>query len=179
MRFAIYLVLLGPFALAQDVSDAPVHMTATHTSHTGNLLRASGRVQARIGPLLLEGDEGTLNADTGEIDVRGHARITLPERSDRRVIRYGADALVTEQAVGISADRISIKYALLRGRGHVDVRTDKGRLQSDEVDVFLRIGDGEVRGTVRLNGETPPPRAVRGFRGFREGPRVFPPDIIR
>jgi lipopolysaccharide assembly outer membrane protein LptD (OstA) len=150
-------------------------MTASRSVHDGNLLRASGRVRARIGPLLLEGDEGTLNSDTGEVEVRGHARITLPERSDRTVVRYGAGTIVTEQALGVSADRIAIKYGLLRGRGHVDVRTDKGRLQADEIDLFLRIGDADMRGNVRLNGGIP----ATPVRTFREWRNPFPPDIVK
>jgi hypothetical protein len=175
VKFAICL-LVGAAALAQNpANDAPVHLSAVHLSKSGDTVRGSGGVQAEIGALLLEGDEGTLHTSTEEVEVRGHARIILPERADRTVLRYGVGALITAQAISLSADRISIKYGLLRGRGHVDARTDHGRIQCEEIDLFLRIGDADVRGNIRLNGDIPGPplRTLPGLR-FR-----FPPDIVK
>jgi lipopolysaccharide assembly outer membrane protein LptD (OstA) len=175
VKFAICL-LAGAAALAQNTAnDAAVHLVATHLSKSGDTVRGSGAVKAQVGPLLLEGDESTLHTSTDEVEVRGHARVTLPERADRTVLRYGAGALITAQPIALSADRISIKYGLLRARGHVDARADHGRIQCDEIDLFLRIGDGDVRGNIRLNGDIPGPPLNR-FPGLR---LRFPPDIVK
>ncbi len=111
-----------------------------------------GHIQAKTGAVVLDADGGKLDAATGKLDLEGHARVTLPARNDRNLVRYAGRAVVTDDAVLITADRVTVKDGLLRGRGHVVVRTNDARLQGDEIQVFLRLGDGELRGNIRVNG---------------------------
>ena len=87
-----------------------------------------------------------------------------------------AGALASAQEVVITAERLSVKSGLLlRGRGNIEAVIRESRLEADEIDVFLKIGDGEVRGEYPFNGEAPErPRARRGFRPSRFR---FPPEI--
>ena len=161
---------------ANPYVDAPVRMTAAKLTRDGVVIRGRGHVRTKIGPLLLESDDAAARTETGAVEARGHARITLPERSDRNLIRCGAQAVVADEAVVLSADRMDVKHGLLLGRGHVEVRTGATVLQADEIDVYLNIGDAEARGNVRLNGEVP---RAPGPRGFRDRRMAFPPEIIR
>jgi hypothetical protein len=77
--------------------------------------------------------------------------------------------------VVVSADRLSVRSGLLlRGRGNVQAVSPEGRLEGDELDLFLKIADGDIRGAVRVNGEFPSPPDRRFPRRFR-----FPPEIIK
>jgi lipopolysaccharide assembly outer membrane protein LptD (OstA) len=159
----------GPFA------GAAIDFHADRVKRNGNMVTGSGHVRASIGPLLVESDQGTLNRETGALEARGHVRTTLPARSDRNLIRCGPRAIVTEEAVALSAERITVKDGLLRARGKVEVTTSEGVLRADEIDVYLNLGDAEARGNVRLNGT---PTELPRPRGLLER-QVFPPEIIR
>jgi lipopolysaccharide assembly outer membrane protein LptD (OstA) len=169
MFFAALWLLLVPLIAAQTgtPADPPVKMTAGR----------HGRVQAKAGSVLLDADEGKLDSATGSLEIRGHARVTLPARGDRNLIRYAGRAVVTEDALVIAADRFSLKDGLLRGRGRVTVRTAQARLQSDEVEIYLRLGDGELRGNIRVNG-TPIELLDSRSREQRRRP-TMPAEIIR
>jgi lipopolysaccharide export system protein LptA len=159
-------LLLAPLLAAQTgPADFPAELTHARR----------GRLQAKAGPVQLEADAGTLDPQTGHLDLRGHVRVTLPARSDRNLIRYGGRAVVTEQAFLVSADAVTVRNGLLRGRGHVTVRTDAAALQADEIFVYLRLGDGEVRGNIRVNGT----RIELLDSAPRRRPPVMPPEVIR
>jgi hypothetical protein len=143
-------------------------MTAGKLTRQGPLLRGTGGVDAKFGPLVLHADEGSLNAETGELDLSGHVHATLPARTDHSLFRYGSGALVTGKPVDLSADHVNLKNGLLRGAGHVEIRTVEARLQAGEIEMFLSTADARLTGIVDA---TSPQRR----RGFPE----FPADIIK
>ena len=172
-RLPLLFLLLASAAQPQT-DDSGATIAADRVTREGPMLRATGHVRATAGGLLLTGDSGSLNTETDDIEVLGHARVVLPARSDRTLIRYESRALASAQEVVITADRLSVKSGLLlRGRGNVEIVIRESRLQADEIDLFLKIGDGEVRGNIRINGEAPERTDRRGFpQRFR-----FPPEI--
>jgi hypothetical protein len=135
---------------------------------------AESRFEARPAGLLLTGDTGRADAAKDEVEAAGHARVVLPARSDKTLIRHGAGGLLTREPVVVTADRISVRAGiLLRARGHVKAVVGDDRLEADELDVYLRIADGEARGRVLVNGEVPQrPRQRR-----LDQRRIFPPEI--
>lgn len=139
------------------------------------VVRATGHVRIHVDQLMLMGSEGSYRTETEEAEVRGNASITLAGRADRHLIRYGSGrAVVTGEAVTIEADRIDVKNGLLRADGHVRVITERNELKADEMFLYLRIGDAEVRGNVLLNGG---PLDAPGNRfGVK---RSFPPEIMK
>jgi lipopolysaccharide assembly outer membrane protein LptD (OstA) len=141
-------------------------MTAKRLTHDGSILRGTGGVEVRIGQFVLHSDEGALNAETEEIDLRGHARIVLPARTDHTLFRHDSTALITDKAVDLLADRLHVKNMILQGTGHVQIFGADDRLRADEVEIYLNTGDGRVRGNVQSTG---PHRGVSDF----------PPDIIK
>jgi lipopolysaccharide assembly outer membrane protein LptD (OstA) len=167
-RLAIPLLALATLDYAQTspAQRDQIGMTAKHLTHDGTILRGRGGVEARMGKFVLHADEGTLNAATGEVDLRGHAHILLPARTDHTLFRYDSTALVTDKAVDLLADRIDVKNAILHGSGHIQVRGADDHLQADEVEMYLNSGDGRVSGNVQSSG---PHRSVTDF----------PPDIIK
>jgi hypothetical protein len=141
----------------------------------GGVLRGTGHVEIRFGALLLTGDSGWLNRENDDLEVSGHARVTLPARHDHILIRCPGAAWISNGPVAVTADRLSVRAGLLlRGRGSVQAVGPNGRVEGDELDLFLKIADGDLRGNVRVNGEIPAPPDRRFFRPFR-----FPPDIIK
>jgi len=152
-------------------------MKAVRITRDAKALHGRGQVRVAIGPLVIESDEATLDTETDSIVTRGHARATLPARSDRHLFRCGARAVVTEEPVLLMADRIDVKDGLLRARGHVEVKTASDVVRADEMDLFLNLGDGEARGNVRLNGERLDSEVPR--KSFGRERRPFPPEIIR
>jgi lipopolysaccharide assembly outer membrane protein LptD (OstA) len=174
MKRLPFLLLLLASAARPQTDDSGAKITADRLIREGPILRAAGHVRATSGGVLLTGDSGSLNTETDDIEVLGHARVVLPPRSDRNLIRYNSGALASAQEVVITAERLSVKSGLLlRGRGHVEAVIRESRLEADEIDVFLKIGDGEVRGNIRLDGEVPQRPDRRGFRQ----PFRFPPEI--
>lgn len=167
MRYAVFLFLA--FA-AISAGQSPT-MTADTLTHDGPMLRGAGHVRIHVGALEIAGDTGTVNTETDHVEVQGRANVILPGRADKNLIRYSVGAVVTEDAVTVTADGISVKSGiLLRARGHVAVRAERSLLEADEFDLFLRIADGEVRGNVLLNGAVPvKPHPVRRL--------YLPPDI--
>jgi lipopolysaccharide assembly outer membrane protein LptD (OstA) len=173
MKSFLLLLLSAALACGQThatVADRP-QMTAGKLSREGALVKGSGHVRAKLGPLTLEADEGVLHSDTGEVELRGHVGVTLPARSDRNIFRYGSDIVFSDQPVLLSADRLNVKDALLRGSGHIQVKTTKDLLAADEIEMYLSNGDARVRGNVRVNRTPPNPSGVGGGD--------FPPDIIK
>lgn len=170
------LLLIPVFAVAAmaQVQTIPFtgteqpEMTAGKLVHQGPLLRGTVGVEVKLGPLVLHAGEGTLNSETGELDLSGGVHVTLPARSDHSLFRYGTDALVTDKPVDLSADRLHLKNGLLRGAGHIEVRTADARLQGSEIEMYLRTADA------RLSGNVDAARPQRR-RGFPE----FPADIIK
>ncbi len=162
---ALWLLSLPLLAAQAGSPDFPVKLT--HSRH--------GRVQAKAGSVELEADAGTAEPENGRLDLRGHVRVTLPARSDRNLIRYGTRAAITDLAFLITADAVTVRNGLLRGRGHVTVQTDVAALQADEIDVYLRLGDGEVHGNIRLNGT----RIELLDTPRRRVPPPMPPEVIR
>ena len=141
-------------------------MAAKHLTHEGFILHGTGGVETRIGQFVLHADEGTLNPETGEIDLRGHAHLVLPARTDHTLFRYDSTALVTDKAVDLLADHLHVKNMMLQGSGHIQIRAGEDRLQADEIEMYLNTADGRVRGNVHASGT---------HRGFKD----FPPDIIK
>lgn len=138
----------------------------------------SGRAEARVGSLVLHADEATLNRDTGELAMRGHVHVTLPARDDHSVVRYGSGVMLTDQAIGLTADRVTVKNGLLQASGNIvvvptDPELPKVRLRGDEMFMYLRIGDATLRGNVKTVGFDPPIGIQRDSKMF------FPPEIIK
>ena len=158
-----------------------VELTADKVTHEGAIIRGTGHVRAKFGAFVLEGDEGSWRQDTGEVEVKGHARVVLPARPDRNWFRYDSSVVATENRAGLSADRLTVKNALLRGWGHVEVRAGDARMRSDEIEMFLNIGDARIRGNIKVDrtygraigsGAEFPPDIIKPIR-------PMPPDIIR
>jgi hypothetical protein len=132
------------------------------------------RFEITLAGLTLTGDSGRVTADGLDGEVVGNATVTLPARADRTLIRHPGGGLVSGEEVVVTAERISIQNGLLlRARGGVVVTTRGERLDGRELDLLLRIADGEIRGNVLLNGSTPERRNPRSIRE----PLRFPPDI--
>lgn len=136
-----------------------------------------GRAEAKVSGLVIHADEVTLNRETGELQMRGHVHVTLPAREDHSVVRYGNGVLLTDQPIGLTADRVTVKNGLLEASGNivvvpVDPELPKVQLRGDELYMDLKIGDATLRGNVRSSGI--PERGIRSFSG-----RDFPPDIIK
>lgn len=140
---------------------------------------AAGHARAKIGDLVLSADEATLGRETGELAMRGHVHATLPAREDHSVVRYGADVLITDQPIGLTADRLTVKKGLLKAAGNivvvpVDQKFPKVQLRGDELSMDLKIADATLRGSVRpINIPEPVPSLQRRYQ------RVFPPDIVK
>jgi lipopolysaccharide assembly outer membrane protein LptD (OstA) len=166
----ISAILLSIPAQAQTAKAPPQHVefVAARLTRAGTTLRGAGAVQAKAAGLILNSDEGTYNTETGEVDLRGHVRVTLPARTDHHLFRYDKESIVTEQSVDLSADRIDIKNHRLLGSGHVLVRLTGAQLRGDELELYLSTGDAQLRGNVQ---------AVR--QGKRGGRPEFPPEIIK
>ena len=140
-----------------------------------------GHAEAKVFGLVLHADEASLNHDTGELAMRGHVHVTLPAREDHTVVRYGTGVLLTNQPIGLTADRLTVKNGLLQASGNivvvpVDPELPKVQLRGDEIYMLLRIADATVRGNVR-----PVNLPVQDtIRRLPFAPRVFfPPEIIK
>jgi hypothetical protein len=136
-----------------------------------------GHAEAKAFGLILHADEATLNHDTGELCMRGHVHVTLPAREDHTVVRYGAGVLLTDQPIGLTADRLTVKNWLLQASGNivvvpVDPELPKVQLRGDEMYMFLRIADATLRGNVRPSGL--PAETRTNLRNY-----IMPPDIIK
>jgi lipopolysaccharide export system protein LptA len=142
-------------------------INAQHLTHAGPLVRGTGGVEIRIGRLVLHGDQGSVNTETGEVDVRGRAEIVLPARVDHTLFRYDHGALVTDKTVYLSADHLHVKHMMLEGSGNIRVRTADDSLTADGVEMFLTSADGRVSGNVLT--------ARSGGPGVRE----WVPEIIK
>jgi lipopolysaccharide export system protein LptA len=138
----------------------------------------SGRAEAKVGSMVLHADEATLNRDTGELSMRGHVRVILPAREDHSVVRYGSGVILTDQAIGLTADRLTVKNGLLQASGNIvvlptDPELPKVQLRGDEMYMYLKIGDATLRGNVKTVGFDPPVGIQRETKMF------FPPEIIK
>ena len=132
------------------------------------------RFEITLAGLKLSGDSGRLAADGLDGEVAGNAIVTLPARTDRTLVRYPGGALVSGEEVVVTADRISVQAGLLlMARGSVVIMTRGERIDARELDLFLKIGDGEARGNVLLNGATPERPKLHRLPPNR----YFPPDI--
>lgn len=173
MKALLILILalasLAPGQTLHLTGAEPVMMTADKLTHEGSVLRGSGHVEAKVGPFVLHGDQGTVHPETGEIDLRGHVNVTLPARTDHHLFRYDSQALVTDKPVELSADHMNLKNTLLQGSGHVKIRTEDGRLAGDQIVMYLNTADAEVRGNVQATG------TGVGSRGHPD----FPAEIIK
>ncbi|MEI9972148.1 MAG: hypothetical protein WDO73_08865 [Ignavibacteriota bacterium] len=131
-----------------------------------------GRAEARVGCLIFHSDGAALNRDTGELAMRGHVHVTLPAREDHSVVRYGTGVVITDQAMGLTADRITVKNGLLQASGNIvvvptDPELAKVQLRSDEMYMYLRIGDATLKGNVRpigIRDQVVAPRPLNGLR---------------
>ncbi|HUB80109.1 MAG TPA: hypothetical protein VMB03_14990 [Bryobacteraceae bacterium] len=133
-----------------------------------------GLAEAKMAGLVLRADSATLDRETGELKMRGHVRVTLPARADHTVVRYGKGVMITQQPIGLTADQVRVKDGLLEASGNLvlvpaDPDLAKVQLRSDEMSMFLRIGDATLRGNIRPSG-----LPERG-RGSVE----FPPEVIK
>jgi hypothetical protein len=140
-----------------------------------------GRAEAKVLGAVLHADEATLDAETGELKMRGHVHVTLPAREDHTVVRYGAGVLLTGQPIGLTADRLTVRNGLLEASGNIvvvpaDPELPKVQLRGDELSMHLKIADATLRGNVRASGIVEP--AGRPRPGFAT-PHVFPPDIVK
>ena len=176
MKPLAYLALLvaGP---AFGESEG-VHFTADRVVREGGASKLTGHVEVRTGGFQLQAEQGMVRPESEEIELRGHARIVLPARADRIFIRYASSVLVSAEPVVITADHLNLKNGLLRGTGHVAVEIDGKGLQADEIEVFVNIGDGKARGSLRLNGAAVPSPGLRTF-GPLDRRTLFPPDIVK
>src|SRR5215472_8968810 len=166
----IPLLVLTPVVYSQTRPGAErerPEISAKRLMHAGALVRGTGGVQIEIGRLRLHGDEGSVNTETGEVDVRGRAEVVLPARTDHTLFRYDHGALVTDKAVYVSADHLHVKNTMLTGSGHIRVRTADDSLMADGVEISLTSADGRVSGNVL------PARS--GGSGVRE----WTPEVIK
>jgi hypothetical protein len=143
-----------------------------------DLVSKPGHAEAKVFGLVLRADDASLNRDTGELSMRGHVHVTLPAREDHTVVRYGAAVLLTDQSIGLTADRLTVKNGLLQASGNivvvpVDPELPKVQLRGDEIYMYLKIGDATLRGNVHPAGLAEP------FEIRRVNQRVFPPEIIK
>jgi hypothetical protein len=140
----------------------------------GGAFAQGKRFEITVAGLKLAGDSGQLSADGMDGEVVGNASVTLPARTDRTLVRHPGGGLVSGEEVVVTAHRISIQAGLLlKARGAVVITTRGERVDAREFDLFLKIGDGEVRGNVLLNGRTAQRPDVRQRPPYR----FFPPDI--
>jgi hypothetical protein len=135
-----------------------------------------GHAEAKVLGLVLHADEATLNRETGELAMRGHVHVMLPAREDHSVVRYGTGVLLTDQPIGLTADRLTVKNALLQASGNVvvvpaDPELPKVQLRGDELFMYLKIADATLKGYVQPSGFP--------ARGPRVPDHIFPPDIIK
>ena len=136
-----------------------------------------GHAEARLQGLVLHADEATLNRETGELAMRGHVHVILPAREDHSVVRYGTGVVLTDQPIGLTADRLTVKNALLRASGNIvvvpsDPELPNVQLRGDELFMYLKIADATIKGNVRLSG-FPAPATPRAYE------HMFPPDIVK
>lgn len=136
-----------------------------------------GRAEAKVLGVVLHADEATLNRETGELAMRGHVHVMLPAREDHSVVRYGTGVVLTDQPIGLTADRLTVKNALLQASGNVvvvpaDPELPKVQLRGDELFMYLKIADATLKGNVRPSG-FPAPATFRTYE------HIFPPDIIK
>ena len=85
---------------------------------------------------------------------------------------------MSAEDVVIAADHLNLKNGLLRGTGHVAVEIDGKGLQADDIEVFVNIGDGKARGSLRLNGAAVPSPGLRTSDPLNRR-TLFPPDIVK
>jgi len=138
-----------------------------------------GRAEARVGGAVLHADEATLNQETGELQMRGHVHVILPAREDHTVVRYSGRVMLTDQPIGLTADRLSVKNGVLGASGSIvivpaDEKLPKVQLRGDDLTMDLKIADATVRGNVRTVGLDEPAGSQKPPARF-----IFPPDIIR
>jgi len=136
-----------------------------------------GHAEARVFGLILHAEEAKVNPDTGELVMRGHVHVILPAREDHTVVRYGSGVLLTDQPIGLAADRVTVKSGVLQASGNIvllpmDPELPKVQLRGDGLSMFLKIGDATLSGNVRPSG-LPVQVPIRGSKW------VFPPDIIK
>lgn len=176
MRLLLTLSLL-PISLVPAVGQTDhIDLAADKLTQEAAVLRGLGHARAKIGELVLHADEAILRSETGELELRGHVHATLPAREDHSVFRYGTAVLLTDQPVGLTADRLTIKNGLLQASGNivlvpVDPELPKVQLQGDEMSMNLKIADATVRGNPRALNLPEPITVPRRF--------VFPPEIIK
>jgi hypothetical protein len=155
-------VLLTP-AIAQTApqpGSGRVELSADKLVRDGVLLKGLGHARAEIGSLIFQADEATLRSDSGELELRGHVRVALPARADHTVFRFRSDApvtdtrgaVVTDQAVDVSADRMTVNNGILNASGSIVLRGPEARLQSDEMAMQLRTGDATLSGHILASG---------------------------
>lgn len=138
-----------------------------------------GHAEARVFGLVLHAEEARLNPESGELVMRGHVHATLPAREDHTVVRYGAGVVLTNQPIGLTADRVTVKSNVLQASGNIvllpmDTELPNVQLRGDELSMFLRIGDATIRGNVRPTG-LPVVAPLRKSGNLQ----IFPPEIIR
>jgi hypothetical protein len=130
--------------------------------------------------MMLHADQAALNRETGELLMRGHVHVALPAREDHVVVRYEDKVMLTDQPMGITADKVTVKNGLLQATGGivivpVDEKLPKVLLRGDEFFMYLRIGDATLKGNIRTTGLTEPGDS----RSNRARQPIFPPDIIK
>ena len=103
-----------------------------------------GRAEAKVAGVVLHADDATLDHETGELHMHGHVHATLPAREDHTVIRYGAGVLLTDQPIGLTADRVTVRNGLVVASGNivvvpVDPELPKVQLRGDELSMQLKV----------------------------------------
>jgi lipopolysaccharide assembly outer membrane protein LptD (OstA) len=151
----------------QPTTEEPVQMTAAKITRDGSVLHGTGSVKAKVGSIMFQAETGVLNRETGEVALSGHVHLVLPPRSDHNLFRYDGTALVTEHAVDVFADQMTVKNGNLKGSGHVRILADKAQLMADEIRMFLGNADARLTGNIQAVG-------VRAQRQTL----IFPPEII-
>jgi lipopolysaccharide export system protein LptA len=162
-------LLISLFALTALAQTEQIEMTGGKLVREGSTLRGSQHVQAKAGPYVLQADEGIFNRDTGELDLRGHVRATLPARADHNLFRYDSHTLVTDQPVTISADQVHLKNSTLQASGHIGIRTVGAQLTADRMVMYLTSAEARLEGNIQSTVQG------TGKRGHPD----FPAEIIK
>jgi len=158
MRLVFGLFVM--FGLATLAAGQTANLTADRLVRNGPVLQGQGHVRATLDGLNFQADQATLHSDTGELELRGHVRVTLPARADKSVFRFGSGisesgkphAIVTGERVDVSASQMVVKDGILRAAGNIVVRAVDAEVRGDEMLLVLRTADADVFGHILTAG---------------------------
>lgn len=191
----LWAVSLMSIFLAAALCQAPpgvppgsVNLSADSLLRDGAITHGRGHVRVTFGGLVYQADEAALHSDTGELDLRGRVQVIFPARADHHIFRFGSSdatadprgiavptgsgkptALVTTEAVRLSAGQMTVKGGMLQASGNILVRTSDSEVRSDELTMALRTADATLNGHIQTSG-----------RAAHEGQAPeMPPEIVK